>query len=491
MRVLLINSNRLKNPPVIPIGLCYIASSIEDAGHEVRVLDLCFSSDPATEIGRAIAEATPDIVGITIRNIDTCTATNPEFLIDDVLSGVIRPIKGAFSGPIVIGGPAVGISGAEILAYLDLEYAIVGDGELAIVEFVRRLENKESLSGLGGLIIRQNGVIIEENQPYRPRDIDNLPLPEIWRHIDLKPYRQFDAPLQIQTKRGCELSCSYCTYNLIEGKKYRLRDPQKVAREIESLVRATGIRRIEFTDSTFNVPSHHAKAVLRAIVELNIKLDLRTMGVNPSAVDEELVDLMKKAGFRDLDLGIEACDNGMLKSLGKNFSVQDIARSAKLLQKKGIPVRFFLLLGAPGETGDTLKNTFHSLDKIVGSWDIVTVSMGLRVYKGSPIAHDLSHRKAHVPMDNYLKPFFLEPEGMDFGELRKVVRNETSGNPNYHVNEDDRKLNYPKIRIVITQLMKLVAPEQPIWRFYILIQKVKSALMMTALRKAISRTKHS
>ena len=124
MRVLLINSNRFHQPwPVIPFGLCCVASVVEAAGHEVRALDLCFSRRTEREIAEAVREFGPDVVGVSVRNIDNCAGWNTRFLLDEVRDRVIGPLKGAFTGPIVIGGAAVGINAAEMLGFFGKETA--------------------------------------------------------------------------------------------------------------------------------------------------------------------------------------------------------------------------------------------------------------------------------------------------------------------------------------------------------------------------------
>src|SRR5512133_192323 len=306
-KVLLINSNRFQHPwPVIPFGLCYIATVLEIDNNNVCFLDLCFSSECEGDIKKGLRSFMPEIIGISIRNIDDTGGYNVHFLLEDVKNDVIDHCKSEFSGPIVIGGPSVGISGREMLEYFDLEYAIRGDGEAVMPEFVKRIENQESLEGLGGLIIRRSDTIIQDSEPFRVQDLDILPFPKPMRYLDVNKYRRFGSPIHIQTKRGCAFRCSYCTYNKIEGSRYRLRDPKRVADEIETLVRETGITHLEFTDSIFNMPLSHSKEVLREVIQKKLDLRLHTMGLSPAAIDEELLDLMKNAGFNEVDVGAES-----------------------------------------------------------------------------------------------------------------------------------------------------------------------------------------
>ncbi len=483
MRVLLINSNRFKQPwPVIPFGLCCVGSAVENAGHEVRVLDLCFSRKPKRDIARAVDEFEPDLVGISIRNIDNGAGYNTQFLLEAVRQDVVRPCKKAFSGPIVIGGPAVGINAVELLTYFDLEFAVRGDGEAAMIEFLHRIENGMSMEGLGGLVRRVDGDIVEDNEPLVVEDLDELPISRSYRYVDLKRYRRYGSPIQIQTKRGCALNCIYCTYNRIEGRRWRLRDPQKVADEIETIVRETGMRYIEFTDSTFNVPLDHAKAVLRAIEAKGLDLDLRTMGLNPGAVDEELVDLLKRTGFRDVDLGVESGCNRMLRNLGKNFDKGTVLEAGRLLQEKGIPVTWYLLLGGPGETRESVRETFETLDRAASEWDLVNVGIGLRVYNGSPVAQELRAANPRCTRDSFLRPVTYRPAGLDLEVLKLLVKQHALNRTNVFMYDEDEDTPLFLLRVG-TLILRLFAPRQPIWRLFIFPRKMQRKLGILAVRR--------
>jgi radical SAM superfamily enzyme YgiQ (UPF0313 family) len=485
VRVLLINANRFKQPwPVIPFGLCCVAASVEKAGHRVRVLDLCFSRRPGAKILHAVDEWTPDVVGVSIRNIDNSAGYNTLFLLEETKLNVLDPLKHVFHGPIVIGGPSVGINGAEMLDFFDLEYAIRGDGEDAIVEFLRRLQEKIPLQGLGGLVFREKGQIVEDNPPFRVKDLDSLPLVNPGRFIDLKAYRRFDSPLQIQTKRGCALKCTYCTYNRIEGAVCRLRSPERVAEEISFLVRETGIDYVEFTDSTFNIPLNHAKAVLRAVIAKEMGLRLRTMGLNPGAVDEELADLLKDAGFREVDLGVESGCDVTLKGLGKSFTKKDILRAGKLLDERNIPVTWYLLVGAPGETRETLQETFDTVSRAASRWDLINIGVGLRVYKGAPIAENIKLRVPDCTRDNFLHPFHFEPESLSLEAVKKLTKKMALRHPNYFMYDEDEKTP-PFVLMIGALLLKLFAPRQPIWRLHIIIRKIQSFLGVGFIKRIL------
>lgn len=480
-RILLINANRFKQPwPVIPFGLCCVAASLERE-NKIDVLDLCFSRNCVRDIQNRIQGFNPDIIGISIRNIDNSAGYNSLFLLDETKKEIIEPCKREFKGPIVIGGPAVGISGREMLNFFDLKYAIRGDGEACMAEFVRRIEGNKPLDGLEGLIIRADGKIIQDPPPFYVEDLDSLPFSRPHKYIDLRPYRRYDSPLQIQTKRGCGLKCAYCVYNAIEGHKYRLRSPESVADEIEELVKETGIDRIEFTDSVFNIPLEHAKDVLRALIKKGLKLRLRTLGLNPGAVDEELADLMKEAGFTDVDLGAESGSDVTLRSLGKNYTKADVLQAGKILHERNIPITWYLLVGAPDETEETLKETFDTISRAASSWDLINIGVGIRVYNGSPIAERMKKENLNCTTDNFLHPVAYEPENISLEKIKTLTKYASFRYANFYMYDEDETT--PEFLLMFgTALLRLFRSKQLIWKMWILMRKLE---MMLGIRKVM------
>ena len=483
MRFLLIASNQFKHPwPVIPYGACCVAAAVRASGHEVRVLDLCFSRDTEQDIQTALRGFQPHAVGVSIRNIDDGCAVAPHFFLDDIKEKVMVPLRKSFSGALIIGGPAVGINAAEMLDFFDIEYAALGDGERVVVAFLDALKANLTPIGIPGLLARKAGQEHLSVPPCNNSDLKDFPLPNMAEIIDVKPYLQFDGHFQVQTKRGCALRCTYCSYGAIEGSHYRLRDPSSVADHIERVVKKTGVNHFEFTDSTFNIPLDHAKAVLRAIKQKGLKLRLRTMGLNPGAVDEELVRLMRETGFTNVDLGVESLSDECLKALGKDFSVRDIFRAADLLRRYRIPTNWFMLFGAPAETEATIRETCTRLRKVVGFLDFVTVGIGIRAYKGTAIANMMQSENPAVTRDSFLSPVALEPRGLSLRELDLLVKIEASRQPQAYIFGPDQTMPFLVMRIVFG-LWKLFLPAIPVWVVITLKNTVSTWLGLTAWRR--------
>ncbi|MBK8576164.1 MAG: radical SAM protein [Elusimicrobia bacterium] len=389
----------------------------------------------------------------------------------------------------MIGGAAVGINGREMLDFFDLELAVCGDGETAMVDLLDRWERGLALSGVSGLVIRREGRIIEENPPLGIKELDRFPRSRVHRYIDVNEYRRYDSPIQVQTKRGCALKCAYCTYNRIEGSCVRLRDPHLVADEVAEIVETTGVTHIEFTDSTFNIPLDHCKAVLRAIIQRGLSLRLRTMGINPGAVDEELVDLLRTAGFRDVDLGVESGCDKILKNLGKSFRKKDVLSAGRRLQQRGIDVTYCLLVGAPGETPETLRETFVTMDAVASPWNLIDVGVGLRIYKGSPIADEMLRNDPTCTADQFLRPVtYTDPE-MDLNTLQLLTKWHAMGRINVFLYNDDQ--GTPPILLRLgTYLLKRFAPHRPLWKWFIIIRLLERWSGLNAVKQVIFYISH-
>ena len=135
MRVLLINPNTYRFPPVPPIGLEHVAASVEEAGHVAEILDLCFSDAPLKDIDEAVAEFGPDIVGVSVRNVDTVLFQTNEFFLDDIRN-VVRHVREKYGLAVIIGGAGVAADPEGIVDYLGADYAVAGPAEGAVNELL-------------------------------------------------------------------------------------------------------------------------------------------------------------------------------------------------------------------------------------------------------------------------------------------------------------------------------------------------------------------
>lgn len=461
MKILLISSNRDMHPwPIPPIGACYVASSLERAGFDVQLLDILFSKKPSSAITEKISRFKPDLVAVSIRNIDNLDLQYSHFYLDDVKDNVIDPVKRATSAPIVIGGAAVSIMPESIMDFLGVDYAVCGEGEETMIRFARHLQSDSDISSIDGLFYR-NESGITGNPVERIEDMDELAPPGIYRWVNWKKYHLNYAPYPVQTKRGCALTCSYCVYNRIEGHHYRLRDPEKVVDEIEDIVKNCKPQVIEFTDSTFNIPLEHAMEICREIIRRKINVSFNTMGINPGAVTGELVALMKEANFMEISCTPESGSERMLKSLGKNFTLKHVEQAARFLSRAGIPVVWYFLFGGPGEDESTVRETFSFIEKNIVKQDLVFITSGIRVLPGSPV-YTFAREKGQLS-DNtdILRPVWFQPEGINIETMLYMINSEVITHGNY-INLQDNTDKSVLARI-LKKVYSFLGLKEPVW----------------------------
>ncbi|MBE0648073.1 MAG: radical SAM protein [Bacteroidales bacterium] len=380
-KLLLVNTNIEKFPyPIPPIGLSLLASYLAPF-YDVRVYDGVF--DEGKSLPDLVRSYKPDFIGFSIRNIDDVVADKTIFYMERILEDFIRPVRELTEVPVILGGSGFSVFPEEVMAYTGADYGVIGEGEEVILRLLKSLEAENELPDLPNLVVK-NGKNRAKSPPNSFLVYHSIPFSQIDRHIDFNPYKQRGV-YSIQTKRGCALGCIYCTYPSLEGKTYRLRDPDDVAREIEEAMDRVGRVTFEFVDSTFNEPAGHAENICRAIIRRKLNPQLRTMGVNPRYTSRELFDLMMEAGFTQIDITPDSAAPVVIRNLNKGFTRKDIERTASLVSEYNLPTMWFFLFGGPGETPETVRQSRDFIDQHIGDEDMVLMLAGLRIYPNTPL----------------------------------------------------------------------------------------------------------
>ena len=466
-RVLLVSANRERAPqPVVPNGVACVASSLDAAGHDVRVVDLCFSRDPERDVRRAVREMAPDVIGVSVRNLDNSDAIALRHYTPEVaaLMGAIRAERP--SATILAGGAAFGVAPEALFRALDVDYAVAGDGERASAALIDALAAGRAPGTIPGLV-RRIGDRTVFTPPGEDADLDSLPPARMHRWLDLPRYERHGATVPVQTKRGCVYKCVYCTYRNVEGWGYRLREPERVADEIEDLM-AHGVRGVDFVDSTFNSPPGHAIAICEAILRRGLKLHLDTTNFTPAAVSDELLAVMRRAGFRWLGITAESASDPVLARLDKGFDAAKVRVVAERVERAGIGVLWIFLLGGPGETPATMEETLAFAASRLARGDAVYLTVGLRIYPGTTL-HRIALAEGVVPAgDPLLAPRFYFSPTLDFDAAVARLRQFAARNPRFMFSADSRSVILP----YLTRMASLLRLPRPHWRYMGLFQRL-------------------
>lgn len=404
MKLLLISANTEQiNMPVLPLGMACVAAAVEASGHHVDTLNLMTRKNTRGRIAEAVHRGAPDLIGISVRNIDDQIMETPMFLLDSV-KRVVRECRELTDRPIVLGGAGYSIFPDAALAYLGADMGIRGEGERSMVDLLDRLSRKAPLTDVPGLHLPDRGC---QTVPSSKRSLDDLPPPRPGVHLDLPAgFPEESIWLPFQTRRGCPMACSYCSTPAIEGRLPRRRGVQKAVENLSRFTEA-GFTRFFFVDNTFNLPSSYAEALCDGIIQKGLEIEWRAI-IYPGRLKEGLVEKMAGAGCVEVALGFESGDPKILGGLNKRFGPEEIRRASGLFSAHGIGRMGFLLLGAPGETRETVLRSLQFADDL--GLDAVKVTRGIRIYPGTPLAGIAQAEGILRPDEDLLFPrFYMAP----------------------------------------------------------------------------------
>jgi radical SAM superfamily enzyme YgiQ (UPF0313 family) len=379
MKVLIISANTL---PASPSGPVYLAGAVRQAGHEVQIYERLFAIDLAGELATKLRDFQPDVIGISIRlvfgdelDLDAPLGTRHTDLRPRIKE-IVDIVRQSSSTRIVLGGPGFNYYARNWLEYLDLDYGIRGEGEEAFPLFLKRLMEDGDIYSIPGCVFRKDGGF--DSVPPRPvKDLDNQALPA-YDLVDWQPYAARQITPAVLTKRGCAFACTYCPYSKLEGKRYRLKSPQRMLAEAYHILQSTGSRKVMFCDNNFNAPRKHVEAILQGFIEEKADLMWGTGDLRPVGVTDSFCRLMEESGCFYINLAIESASERMLKSMKRGYTVQQVRDSLEALGRSKIPFGASLMLGAPGETPETIAETLEVLDDYEipnGVWVTVGVYM--------------------------------------------------------------------------------------------------------------------
>ena len=424
MRVLLISANTEQiNMPVLPLGLACVAASVQGAGHEMQMLNLMMQTDTRQALKEAIVGFNPEIIGISVRNIDDQKMENPKFLLADV-KDVVRSCREFSGATIVLGGAGYSIFPQASLDFLEADIGIQGEGERAFVKLLEKLGQNRDLSEIPGLFLAGQDPPSEREYIKSLTDVP-LPLTDILLSTPSALKGQ-EIWIPFQTRRGCPLDCSYCSTATIEGRAIRKHDPQKVV-EIISQYAQAGFDHFFFVDNTFNLPNSYAGTLCEKLSSAKQKIIWRCL-LYPWQVDADLVEKMEAAGCKEVSLGFESGSEKILARLNKKFNPDDVRQISKILKDYGIRRMGFLLLGGPGETRETVNESLEFADSL--NLEALKITIGIRIYPYTPLATTALKEGLIKADDNLLFPRYYIGKDLE-GWLRETVNTWRESRPHW------------------------------------------------------------
>lgn len=337
-----------------PLGLAYVASSLEENGHKTKIIDCDTDIKLLKNIGEIYRKYDPDLVGIYHM---TWTFGQAKWIAQK-----IREIN--TDAKIVVGGPNVSSFPKLTLKYADFDYAVKGEGEITTNELVDAIERGDKgLGKIRGLVFKENNANRIVENPDRPliSDIDAIPFPA-WHLLSINKY--FDVFTRekkfatIITSRGCPFNCTFCDKKNRMGRKWRARSPENVLNEIELLNTKHKIREFMFFDDIFTVNKKRVLELCKGIKERKLDI-IWECRARVDQVDRELLAKMREAGCYRIRYGMESGDDEILRMMKKGITVSQIRDCAKITKEAGIENFAYFMMGSPQETPETLEKTLN------------------------------------------------------------------------------------------------------------------------------------
>ena len=366
MKILIINIALRPNSNVIyaPLGLTYIASAARRSGYEFDFMDIDADRHSASYIDRQLEEKQYDVVCVG------CIVTGYKYVKD--LAGRVKKAK---QKTVIIAGNSVASSIPDLLlTKTEVDIAVIGEGDVTIVELLSALEQSKPLRGIKSICYKKDGRVMR-NAP-RPviKDIDSIAFPD-WSMLNMEKYiescskhgasdplplpRKDIRAFAISTARGCPFQCTFC-YHVFKGSPYRYHSSEVIVKEIEKLKNKYDLNYLIFHDDLSLVNKTHAKKLAECLLDKNVDIfwvaDSRT-DLFQDEKDIKLAELLKKSGCVGLAFSLENTDANILEMMNKKVSPDAFSKQCRILSSAGIACWTSLVFGYPIETRESIKAT--------------------------------------------------------------------------------------------------------------------------------------
>ncbi len=402
-----------------PIGLGYISTIMLKNGHEVHMFDSGRDNKTWQEFTEQIIENDYDIIGFQMFTHEIASTKKHIEIIKKYYTNSI----------IIIGGAHISGDPLETMNMLDADFGFVGEAELGIEAFIKLnredYNNENKLLEIPNLVWRKKNRIVV-NGKQATENLDTIDFP-VWSLIHPQSYPTLPlgcfckqppvAPMIIS--RGCPYLCTFCGGKNITGKVMRYRSIENVIREIILLYNEYGVREINFLDDNFTFRKQYVKDFCKRIIELKLNIVFALPnGCRLNTLDREVVELMERAGFYSIAVGVESGSDKILKLMRKNLTTKVIEEKITLIKKyTNIKLTGLFMIGYPGETVEDIESTIRfsrklKLDK--ANFAYVMPLPGTELYDNYKLTHK------DIQWDNFF--YYRTVGGMTDIPVKKLRR---------------------------------------------------------------------
>jgi lipid biosynthesis B12-binding/radical SAM protein len=413
MKVLLISANVATSPyPIYPIGMSMVAAALKKEGHDVELYDFLQNGCSFDSVKQKVNETNPGLVGISIRNVDNVNLLHEQRYIDNVRD-IVRCIKEVTEVPVMLGGSGFSVMPDDVLNRVGADYGIVGEGEKLLCSFIQGLEK---------------GEFPKEKILRSPQQLQDAAIPSAYYDPEmLGYYLDSSRVISIQTKRGCNKHCIYCSYPSLEGRELRMRNVNEVVDDIEQLI-SLGASYLFFVDSVFNDSEGHYRQLIDEMVRRKINIPWTAFFTPGGELDDEIVAKMKATGLHSAEMGADASTDTTLRGLCKDFLWQDVIDCNELFRRHDVTTAHYYMFGGPGETEETVLEGIKNICALPHTANFMF--MGIRILPGTALM-DLARREGLIAEDHdILEPVYYVAKEIDRDWLEKTLTEGFAGRVN-------------------------------------------------------------
>jgi hypothetical protein len=428
MRILLIATNqadrymnRMAVRPV-PVGLAYVAAHLDPARHRLQVLDLMFSTDAIQDTAAAVRQLQPEVIGLSLRNLDNQSYLNPVWHLPAVRT-LLDHLRSVSSATLVCGGPAFSILPAACFEYLRPDLGLAGDATAAFARLVDCLESDVPYTTLPGLVSAERGGTVVRDGQFT----ESFHTPPRLDLLDLPRYDKAGFGIGVVSKLAPYYYATGTQQGQTNGADWRIRPAAEVVEEVRRLQRDYGIRKVFFIDSGFNTPLPQAKELCQAILRADLQIRWNSY-LRPGECDAELITLMQRSGCALALLNSTAGDETEPSALAEHL--ERVGRLTTLCRDGGVPFTLALHFGNPGETHTTVEQKLAFLHRQAPAF--ATLRVATRILPHTPLATRAIEEGLISAEADLLKPTFYLAAGVrDW--LVEHLRAAAAAQPRWHL----------------------------------------------------------
>ena len=376
----------LKQRNLLPLSLLFIAAPLIKKGYDVEIIDQGTEKKWREKLDKAL-QSNPLMVGISV-------LTGKQILYGLEISEIVKKQSNT---KVVWGGVHPSLLPEQTLENKFIDLIVIGEGEETLLELVEKLDKKEDYSNLLGIGYKKNGKIkinpersfinLDEQSeiPYNLIDID--------RYIYLESFASGKPgrDLAMYTSRGCPHRCAFCYNKEFNKRKWRCLSAEKVVSEIKKVVSEYNITSISLQDDEFFTNLERVRKICELLLKENINVEF----ISSCRIDyicrmeDDFLKLIRKCGFRTLELGIESGSPLMLEKIKKDITIEQVKEAVIKLKRFDIEGKYCFMAGFPQEKIEDMYKSADLMRDIkminpysrIPGWRIFTPFPGIELYQ--------------------------------------------------------------------------------------------------------------